>query len=108
LDGKEMNPNENAMLKRKLAAAALTEAGFETSPATLATKATRGGGPPYEKWGRTPLYRWGPTLAWARARLRAPVRSTPEASAQEGAGARRVKTREPKCDTDALVDACAR
>ena len=77
-----MNLNEDALLKRKLAAAALTEAGFETSPATLATKATRGGGPPYEKWGRTPLYRWGPTLAWARARLSPPVRNTSEASLQ--------------------------
>jgi hypothetical protein len=77
-----MNLNEDALLKRKLAAAALTEAGFETSPATLATKATRGGGPPYEKWGRTPLYRWGPTLAWARARLSPPARNTSEASLQ--------------------------
>ena len=34
-------------------------------PKTLATKASRGGGPPYRLFGRKPLYRWGDGLDWA-------------------------------------------
>ena len=76
-----MTLDEDALLRRSPFAQALTKAGFPIKPSTLATKATRGGGPPYELWGRIPLYRWGPGLAWARAGLRAPVRNTSEASA---------------------------
>lgn len=103
-----MNLDEDTLLRRGPFAQELTNAGYPTKSATLATMATRGGGPPYELWGPLPLYRWGPGLRWARARLRAPVRTASEASAQEGAGARRVETREPKCDADTLVGACAR
>lgn len=103
-----MNLDEDTLLRRGPFAQELTNAGYPIKSATLATMATRGGGPPYELWGPLPLYRWGPGLRWARARLRAPVRTASEASAQEGAGARRVETREPKCDADTLVGACAR
>jgi hypothetical protein len=58
--------NPDALLTRAQAGAALTEAGFPVSPATLSTKATRGGGPPYRLFGRKPLYRWGDVLAWAQ------------------------------------------
>lgn len=58
---------------------ALTEAGFQVSRHTLATKATRGGGPQFRRFGRVPLYRWGDCLDWAHARLSAPMRSTSEA-----------------------------
>jgi len=68
----------NALLTRIPAAAALTEAGFPTSPATLATLASRGGGPPFRHYGRTPLYHWGDTLAWAQGKLSPPKRSTSE------------------------------
>jgi hypothetical protein len=44
--------NPNALLRRKQAAEALTAAGFPTSAATLATKASRGGGPTYRLFGR--------------------------------------------------------
>ena len=37
--------NPDALLTRARTAAALTEVGFPTAPATLATKASRGGGP---------------------------------------------------------------
>src|SRR5271170_840274 len=37
----------DALLTRAATAAALTDTGFPVSPATLATQATRGGGPPY-------------------------------------------------------------
>lgn len=66
-------------LTRKAAAEALTAAGFPISYDTLATKATRGGGPPFQRFGRVPLYRWGDLLDWAHARLSAPMHSTSEA-----------------------------
>jgi len=70
----------NALLTRDATATALTAAGFPISGATLATRATRGGGPPYQLFGRRPLYRWGDCIAWARSRLSAPVANTSEAA----------------------------
>lgn len=70
------DPNE--LLRRQALAQALTEAGFPTAPATLATKATRGGGPPFRLYGRIPLYRWGDALEWAESRLSKPRWSTSE------------------------------
>jgi hypothetical protein len=61
--------NDDALLTRRQLAAALTEAGYPTAEGTLATKATRGGGPPYLKYGPKTIYRWGPSLGWARDRL---------------------------------------
>ena len=72
--------NPNALLRRKQAAEALTAAGFPTSAATLATKASRGGGPTYRLFGRLPLYRWADALAWAEGRLSAPRSNTSEAA----------------------------
>jgi hypothetical protein len=74
-----MTIDEDALLGRADVAKALTEAGFPVSPATLATKATRGGGPRYRLFGRRPLYRWGDALEWARGRLSEPVSNTSEA-----------------------------
>jgi hypothetical protein len=75
-------PTESdARLTRDQTAAALTAAGFPTKPATLATKATRGGGPPFQRFGLRPLYRWGDTLAWAQSRLSKAVTSTSELDA---------------------------
>jgi hypothetical protein len=67
-------------LDRKGLALALTAAGFPITETTLATKAVRGGGPPYALWGRKPLYQWRDALAWAESRLSTPVRSTAEAA----------------------------
>jgi hypothetical protein len=64
--------NPNAWLRRKTTAEALVEAGFPVSEKTLATKAVRGGGPPYQTFGRIALYRWANTLAWAEGELAAP------------------------------------
>jgi len=36
---------------------------------TLATKATRSGGPPFAKFGQRVLHRWDDALAWPRERL---------------------------------------
>ena len=79
----------DSLLRRKATAAALSAMGFPTSEKTLATKATRGGGPPYRLFGRIPLYRWGDALAWAESRLTPPRATTSEADAQRvlGAGA---------------------
>jgi hypothetical protein len=73
----------DALLRREPTAGALTASGFPTKASTLATKATRGGGPPYRSYGRIPLYRWGDALAWAQSRLSAPRASTSEAEGQE-------------------------
>jgi hypothetical protein len=71
----------DALLRRTATAAALTAKGYPVKPATLATKATRGGGPPYRLFNRTPLYRWGDALAWAQSRMSEPRRNTSEADA---------------------------
>lgn len=68
----------NALLSRKATADALTAAGFPVAEATLATKASRGGGPPFRHFGRIPLYRWGDALDWAMSRLGPRVSSTAE------------------------------
>jgi len=73
--------NVDALLRRDQTAKALTEAGFKISPKTLATKAVRGGGPPFRKFGPWPLYRWGGSLAWAHNKLTTPRHSTSEADA---------------------------
>jgi hypothetical protein len=71
----------DALLTRFKTADALTEVGFPIKEATLATKATRGGGPPYQRFGSRTLYRWGDALLWAKGRLSAPRCSTSEGEA---------------------------
>ena len=70
--------NPDALLTRDRTAEALTDAGFPVTAATLATKATRGGGPPFRRFGTRPLYRWGDALEWAESRLSKPIHSTSE------------------------------
>ncbi len=72
----------DALLTWRATADALTENGYPTKAATLATKATRGGGPPYRRFGAVTLYRWGEALEWAQSRLSAPIRSTSELDAR--------------------------
>ena len=50
----------DALLTRDRTAAALSEGGFPTSPKTLATMATRGGGPRFHRFGRCDRYPVGP------------------------------------------------
>ncbi len=80
----ELTPD--TLLRRQQLAEALTAAGFPITGPTLATRATRGGGPPFQMFGRIPLYRWGTALAWAQGRLSAPRHSTSEADCQRAAG----------------------
>jgi hypothetical protein len=76
-----MNITDDAWLDEKATANGLTGEGYRTSPATLATKRSRGGGPQFRYFGRRVLYRWGDALAWARSRLSEPVTNTSEATA---------------------------
>jgi hypothetical protein len=71
--------NPDALLTRECTAKALTEAGYPVSSKTLATKATRGGGPPYSLFSGRSLYRWGDALDWARNLTTRPRHSTSEA-----------------------------
>jgi len=64
---------QDRLLSRADVARALTEHGFRIAEATLATKAVRGGGPPYQVFGKYALYRLSDALAWAQERLTAPV-----------------------------------
>jgi hypothetical protein len=72
--------NPDALLTRDATAVALTESGYPTSPKTLATKATRGGGPPFHRFGARVLYRWREALKWAEGRLSPARHSTSEAA----------------------------
>jgi hypothetical protein len=76
--------NPETLLTRDALAEALTEAGFPVSRATLATKATRGGGPPFRKFGSRPLYPWRSGLEWAQSKLGPEVASTAELDATRG------------------------
>jgi hypothetical protein len=55
-------------LTRGACAEALTHKGYPITPATLATLASRGGGPEYDVFGRTAIYTWGKALGWAQSR----------------------------------------
>lgn len=77
----KMNITDDTWLDTRATANGLTEEGYQTSPATLDTKRSRGGGPQFRYFGRRVLYRWGDALAWARSRLSEPVTSTSEATA---------------------------
>jgi len=75
------NLSPSALLRRRRCAEELTAHGFPVAEKTLATKASRGGGPPYRKFGRVVLYTWGEALAWAEAHLSSPVSSSSELAA---------------------------
>ena len=66
---------------RKAIAHFLTEQGFKTAEASLATWASRGGGPPFRKYGVFPLYDEDEALKWAVARLSKCVTTTSELQA---------------------------
>jgi hypothetical protein len=82
--------NPDALLTREHTSEALREVGFPIENSTLATKATRGGGPPFHKFGARVLYRWGDALAWAQSRLSAPRRNTSEGDALDQAESKPV------------------
>lgn len=59
----------DTLLKRQATARALSASGFPITAATLKAKACCGEGPPYARWGRDALYRWGDALSWAQGRM---------------------------------------
>jgi hypothetical protein len=67
-----------AKLDRPQSAAALTAHGYKTTASTLATLASRGGGPPFSKFRSHVVYRWGDLLEWAESKLTRTVRTTSE------------------------------
>jgi hypothetical protein len=79
--------NPDALLTRDALAEALTAKGYPVRPKTLATKATRGGGPPFRHFGARVLYRWADAILWAEGRLSPLRNSTAEVDAQRQAAA---------------------
>jgi hypothetical protein len=68
LEGLLARLTSDTWLDRAEGSAALRAAGFDISPTTLASKATRGGGPPYRVFMGVAKSRWGDLLAWAESR----------------------------------------
>jgi hypothetical protein len=58
--------------------------GYPCSPRTLAKYAVTGGGPPFRKAGRYPLYHPDDLDCWVGGKLSDPVTSTSELSNQPG------------------------
>jgi hypothetical protein len=77
-------PDPDGRLTRNAGARALTEAGYPTSPATLATKVSRGGGPKYQLYSGRALYRWSDLLAWAESRVTEPRSNSSEGDVRKG------------------------
>ena len=79
-------------LRRKEASTyLLREWGISRTPKTLAKLATIGGGPPFEKDGRFPLYTPPVLDTWARSQLSPLVHSTAELAQQKSAAVGRGK-----------------
>jgi hypothetical protein len=65
-------PDPEDLLTREQTAAALTRNGYRVKEKTLATKASRGGGPPYHLFNGRAVYRWSSVLAWAQGSMGTP------------------------------------
>lgn len=72
------NIDPETLLSRRELSQALKELGTPFAEASLATMATRGSGPPFQKYGRRVTYKWGPSRDWALGRMSKPVNSTSE------------------------------
>ena len=75
---------QDKFLSRTGTAEFLCEQGFPIKASTLECLATRGGGPPYHRFGRRALYDPSEVLAWARDRVSIAAET---ASAHKVAGA---------------------
>jgi hypothetical protein len=65
--------------RREAAAYVREKYNVPCTEATLATIASRGGGPCFSLFGRTPIYSETDLDSWVEARMGSPVRSTSEA-----------------------------
>jgi len=78
----KQHPDRDDLLTRDETAVALTAAGYPIRSATLGSKVTRGGGPPFRRFGSRSLYRWGDAIDWAEGRMvQQPRNHTTEAAA---------------------------
>ena len=68
----------DALMTREQVADALTRCGVPYSAKTLSTRACRGGGPPYRRFAKRAIYRWGDVVEWAQAEMSTPARSASE------------------------------
>ena len=66
-------------VSRRAGSEFLRSHGFPVAVATLASLVTRGGGPPYHKFGKRVLYNRAALLKWAEARLSKPRLNSSEA-----------------------------
>lgn len=73
----------NVWLTREEAALVLRALGYPVASTSLATMATRGGGPMYRRFGLRCLYRRSDLERWARAKLSKPRRSASEGDAAD-------------------------
>ena len=68
-------------LRRKAASIYLHQTyGLDRAPSTLAKLAVIGGGPPFRRMGRVPLYAEDDLDEWVASKLSAPMRSTSDAA----------------------------
>jgi hypothetical protein len=65
-------------LTRYQLAETLEQCGISVSYDTLATKATRGGGPPFRIFGKSAVYQWADVVAWVLETMGEPARTTSE------------------------------
>lgn len=72
-------------MTRSEAAQYITDRWFPCSPKTLAKLAVVGGGPPFRKAGRVPLYSQASVDAWAASKIGPIVYSTTELAVSSGA-----------------------
>src|SRR5258707_14769995 len=69
------------LLRRKAASAYLHETyGLDRAPSTLAKLAVIGGGPPFRRMNRVPLYAEDDLDRWVASKLTPPMRSTSDAA----------------------------
>ena len=99
-------PAPEALLTRSQTAEELVKAGFPVSAKTLATKASRGGGPPYSLFGPRPLYRWRDALVWAHSRMTPPRRSSSEGDSARDAINRREDSNSLLADSETGTRSC--
>lgn len=78
-----MDFGQERRLTRREASELLTAQGFRIAEATLAKMAVLGGGPPFIKFGRKPLYSTTDLAAWVAARTSQPRHHTSQASFAE-------------------------
>lgn len=73
---------DEKLLRRSEISEFLNENGFPVSISRLEKLALAGGGPPFTKFGRFPLYRPSRALAWAKDHCSAEVTSTSQLRAK--------------------------